>query len=713
MDSAQSSPTIYTSVFSKVKEGWSYSQELKITTDMTRAEVYEDTIAISSVADTGRAGGVYGKGTVNVFYPNTQAYAGPKWKPAPVQWSLQQVLISPIATSTDIASPTDTAFGTTLSLDGNRMFVGEVGAAKNGYIYERTSATGLWSVQQKIASTATLVESQLSGSHVVSAYAGGVDILDETQKWDCLVVSVEDHFNDGWDTAHLVVDVPGGEKDSFTSRCDETNPFQFRYCPASCSDEGLYKFSIPGGKAAKFHWEQVWRVYEEATGDWFTGNWDTKMDFEWNCAKRQFMHKKIERELPNNITCKACKSRPTEKPSSRLRHLKDSTVAPTISPAPTIATSVQIHPWQELRLIAGSSNDWFDSQHRGTSYYISTVDGKKLLSVGTMCPWERTLTYKTCWEDYPDGDYILRVGGALDRISTHTFKFCHGTNAVSKETQMIFRVTNGECTVLSSVKSSGYCGSRLGVAQVAAMEFSLTGIPNAVLSTSDFEVISDAVSSVLAGVSARDVRVVSAVSDGSGVSVTVEVTASSQTTGYDFSDAESVEAWEAATMSKVMSQEGMRAIRSALNSGEHASLLHSTTHVEVTRFQLTGSTEAETSSDGPDRVTNFADTLGLNAYSEETSDSQNQVMWVALAGYVVAGIGVIAIAAVTIRHLTASPKEVLAASDTVVSATTTTTVESNVPSQARSPTLTLADMKELVAAEESALELMLKNPRLT
>jgi hypothetical protein len=106
--------------------------------------------------------------------------------------------------------------------------------------------------------------------------------------------------------------------------------------------------------------------------------------------KVEFTRKKIEHELPNNITCKACKQKPTAKPSSRFRQLKDSTVHPTISPAPTIATTlIGGSEWHSLFMnSAGLGIDWFDSQHKGTSYYISTKDGKRLLSTGTMCPWQ-------------------------------------------------------------------------------------------------------------------------------------------------------------------------------------------------------------------------------------------------------------------------------------------------------------------------------------
>ncbi|CAE7771113.1 unnamed protein product, partial [Symbiodinium microadriaticum] len=203
---------VNTVLFQKGVDGWSYMQEFSLGADparddTTRAEVYDDTIVISGVSNIGHSGGFYGKGTVRVFYPNTKEFAGPKSKPAPVQWSVQQVLISPLAgaTTAALAASADLQFGQSISIDGDRMFISE-NSAQAGYIYERQSTAGLWSVQQKLTLTAAAVESQVSGSHVGVVSTTGIDVLDETQRWDCLVVSIEDHFNDGWDSANLVVD---------------------------------------------------------------------------------------------------------------------------------------------------------------------------------------------------------------------------------------------------------------------------------------------------------------------------------------------------------------------------------------------------------------------------------------------------------------------------------------------------------------------------
>lgn len=300
----------------------------------------------------------------------------------------------------------------------------------------------------------------------------------------------------------------------------------------------------------------IWRVYQESDGKWLTGKWDTEMDFYWSKASRGFLPRRKERELPNNITCEICTVRPTSSPtkapsdakSPKLRqlHSKDSTMHPTISPAPTIIQSISLTPWQEVRLITSGSSAWFDAQHKGTSYYISDKHGHRLVSTGTMCPTERTLSYKMCWEELPDGEYIFRVGGALDRYSTsHTFKFCSSKNALKQESQIIFRVTgNGDhCEILSYAKSSTYCRNKLNLVQMASFTLELIGTFSDV-SSLDHHAFSEAFASAYPAVNPKDVVVEYIEPTETGVNVHLEVGLSSQASGFDFTDADSLDQYE-------------------------------------------------------------------------------------------------------------------------------------------------------------------------
>jgi hypothetical protein len=705
-------------VYVKSKEGWSQEQILSLghvaTSRIDDLAVYDQTIVLSTPyhrVNPSNAGGSV-LGAVHILYPSTEEFhLKPAGKPRPTQWSIQQVLSQPEA------GTLSNTFGY-MSLDRNRLAVGCLSSTKV-YVYERKEVFGKWSLQQVLTGTTLGGQQaiQVRGSTIMTRTNGAttIKVYDETSKWDCLLISVEDHFNDGWDTAQLVVDVPDGDKDFFSPRCDVTNPFQFRYCPAAKDDKGLYKFAVPGGNKAKFHWEQVWRVYEEASGEWFTGNWDTKMDFEWDPDTLQFTHKKIERELPNNSTCNACKSKPTSKPTPGLRqlHSKDSTVHPTISPAPTIQTSVNIQPWQELQLITVGT-DWFDAQHRGTSYYISTKDGKRLLSTGTMCPWETNPSTKTCWEDYPDGEYILRVGGALDRVTTHTFKFCGSVNPISKESQIVFRINNGECTIVSNIKSKNFCATNLHITQVSAIQISILGVSGALGST-EYAELRSAMASALPGASASGVTILSAVSTGSGITVTAEVQVDATTAGIDYSNIDTLDAFEVSAAGALSSK-----MLGALISGELASNLHSATHVDLVSFHLTGNGEFLDSHVGINEVLDFADALSSDAPSGESMHSNaagtiTRVM--AVAGFVLAAVGV-AVGAAFIVTGRPSPKIEAKAKEPVMSfvAEDVETVSSaplesfNKKKSVRTfKNLSLEDMQELIKQEEYALEMMLKN----
>jgi hypothetical protein len=708
-------------VFSKDREEWSQQQVLRagntmLSDDITALDVFDETIVLGS-KDSAKItfAGQTTTGQVQILYPSTERFGlKSKGKPQPVQWSVQQVLVTP---DTAPAAAVDETFGSSVSIDGNRLVVG-ASKGLNSYIYERKEVSGKWSVQQKIVHASNVVDMSTIGASILAATGANVEVWDETQKWDCLLVSLEDHFNDGWDIAELVVDVPGGEKDSFTSRCDTPNPFQFRYCPNALNDEGLYRFSIKNGKEAKFHWEQLWRVYDEATGEWYTGNWDTKMDFEWDATNHRFNAKKIEHELPNNITCKACKTKPTEKPSSRLRqlHSKDHTVHPTISPAPTVQTSLGVSgPWQELKLTSTTvTNDWFDSQHKGTSYYISTKDGKRLLSTGTMCPWQANAAGATCWEDYPDGEYILRVGGALDRTTDHLYTFCGAINTQTQESQMVFRVSNGECTIVSHIKSKNFCARSVHITQAAMVEISILGVSGA-LGSAEYSQLTTAIASSVPGGSASGVTILSAVSTGSGITVTAEVQVDAKTAGIDYSDIDTLDAFEVAATTELSTNK----ILASLMSGEVNTNLHSATHVELVGFKLSGNGEVL---DGPvlvNEVVDFADALNGDATSESPAQSEAGaiIKVMAVAGFVLAAVGVAVGAAfiVTARPAPTSstaPAEVVTAE--VAEEEEVVSVVAPVKSSKKkkvSPKneLTLNDMTELVKQEEAALELMLKN----
>jgi hypothetical protein len=98
----------------------------------------------------------------------------------------------------------------------------------------------------------------------------------------------------------------------------------------------------------------------------------------------------------------------------QLKGGDDSTHRPTISPAPTLALQPYTSDHWEWLTMTTSGNAWCtgnDNTMRGTKYYIYDKSGTHLLQTGSAC----AVTNVQCWMVLPpNGDYILRIGGALD-----------------------------------------------------------------------------------------------------------------------------------------------------------------------------------------------------------------------------------------------------------------------------------------------------------
>eukprot|EP00604_Paraphysomonas_vestita_P000950 CAMPEP_0174817660 /NCGR_PEP_ID=MMETSP1107-20130205/134_1 /TAXON_ID=36770 /ORGANISM="Paraphysomonas vestita, Strain GFlagA" /LENGTH=648 /DNA_ID=CAMNT_0016028579 /DNA_START=72 /DNA_END=2015 /DNA_ORIENTATION=- len=251
---------------------WSQLQELTaLAYTFTNFDLYDETIVLSST--TVPYNSKVNVGAVFVLYPNTPEFGIVAKKPQPLQWSVHQILYPPAPISMNYV------FGRDVSISDNRMVVTSGNLAS--FVYVRPSKTGFWSLQQTIG--AVFIDPIIDGSTIYSlTSASTIRVYDQSSSWDCLVVSVEDHFGDGWGDSLLTVRTPAGPtKDEFAPRCDIENPFQFRYCPSKTEHEGIYSFSIPDAVKSKYYWEIVWRVFVESTGEWIVGNWDTIMDFEW------------------------------------------------------------------------------------------------------------------------------------------------------------------------------------------------------------------------------------------------------------------------------------------------------------------------------------------------------------------------------------------------------------------------------------------------
>jgi len=286
---------------------------------------------------------------------------------------------------------------------------------------------------------------------------------------------------------------------------------------------------------------------------------------------------------------------------------------------------------------------------------------------------------------------------------------------------------NGECSVISNVKADNFC-ERKGLSRdvvIANVEISLLGVTGS-LGATEYSQIAAAIASVLPNTQASDVKILSATSTGNGVTVSAQIGVKSQTVGIDYTELDTLDAYEAEVQNALSS--GTQKIVSALESSEIMSSVHSVTHVDFHHAEIVGNSEIANTMDGPDMITDFADTSAEDVATDSASDSHANaiISVVSVSGYVFAAMGVMLVgffvatrtntaqtvpapvsSAVTISEMEAQE------SDEVSSAEGGSDDESIVHTSKRTAlkgsSLTLENLKELIVNEESALETMLQN----
>ena len=304
--------------------------------------------------------------------------------------------------------------------------------------------------------------------------------------YDCLHIWVQDEFDDGWDVAELIVESPSGIKRSYKTECDSTNPQVHRYCPLFddadvAQSKGIHKMYIENGKEAKFNWEILWKVYNEATATWLVGDIHTEMDFEWQYHDHLFLNTRLH-NARKNLTCTVCPANAAEwetyqrhlhppklksKALQNLRalHHRSDTSSPTVSPAPTIAIDYSAD-WNVIEIVndnaGGITDPWFDPEGHGTFFYISDPDGKKLVYSGSACGVGNVAV--GCYVKLDDGDYTLRVTGANDQHTLQRrWKFCQGLNYQASQTELYFSIVDGVCYPVMTRHQTLVCDNILKV----------------------------------------------------------------------------------------------------------------------------------------------------------------------------------------------------------------------------------------------------------
>lgn len=450
--------------------------------DFHHFAVHDDTI-IASVPD-GTVSATVKAGYVNVYYPDTHKF-GVGGKPKPAAWSVQQVLRSPTPTANE-------QFGSQIAIDGDTIFV----LANNNktYVHTRSSISGAFTLQQTLTNTYNGQFGFLAADHaslVVKNTVGDVDFYTNSDTWDCLIVSVEDQFGDGWGGATLKIKNPDGDYHLYAPNCDAPNPLQFRFCPQSADATGAYHFEIVDSKDAGFDWEIVYRVQTEVNGEWYIGDVHTHMVFDFN-STLQFTAGPMA-GLITDSGCEQCPAKPTPKKPAPGRRFLSGTAAPTFSPLDD--DSVE---WQYMQMTS-SGGDWYVSGFKSTSFYISDPKGKHLIRSNTNCL--AGISTEQCWQVLPDGDYVMRVGGGLnDDSGDHTWVFC-GVSGTA-QVQFTFSVRGGYCFPQSKLGVAGYCGNLDSV--VHGLGYILmNGVPSYVtystMSSADKTLLENAIVSAVTG----------------------------------------------------------------------------------------------------------------------------------------------------------------------------------------------------------------------
>lgn len=265
----------------------------------------------------------------------------------------------------------------------------------------------------------------INGGSLLFTAENEIQIRTQFQNTSCLQIWMSDHFKDGWDTAVLTVIAPDQSNDTFAPHCDQPFPFFVRYCPYSPTDEGVYIIKVFAASKARFFWEISWRVLLESTGQWYTGDFATKMKFNFNGTDLAFSLFETENLVDLTAPCYRC-------------------------------TKVALQEWKELQVI-GNFALWPLSVY-GAPWYISDYQARVVYSTGKAC---HGVSGYECYQTIQDGIYILRLGaGLFGELNGFPFNNANWTGCGASgghRDQLVFRIANGQCEALQVFQYSSRC----------------------------------------------------------------------------------------------------------------------------------------------------------------------------------------------------------------------------------------------------------------
>jgi hypothetical protein len=282
---------------------------------------------------------------------------------------------------------------------------------------------------------------------------------------------------------------------------------------------------------------------------------------------------------------------------------------------------------------------WFMSSHRSTSYYVSDAKSLRLVASGSLCPGEAS--GKVCWVDLPDGEYNVRVGGALNTAASLGWTFCRSKNVIPSQTQISIRVQDGECTALSRHAKTSFCLAT-NAAAVVQIEFIVLGVSHSALTSADRDALMSAIAYAFNGLTKNDVQISSASSGADGLYVAASVSLS-QKLGYDVLSVDGLDQ-VMSSIETYMSGNGPHVIWDGLQSAEHKTIFATSTSVQFISAELTGSHDdiADTTTSVKE-VMSYYDQPSTTYEEPEPSSESSPLDSVSVAGYVLAVVALVAL----------------------------------------------------------------------
>lgn len=164
---------------------------------------------------------------------------------------------------------------------------------------------------------------------------------------------------------------------------------------------------------------------EESTGKWYHGDFASEMTFYFDSTDLTFTLSSSENLITFTEPCYGC-------------------------------ATIALRNWEQLQVIGNSA--FWPLVAAGAPYYISDIEGRKVVSAGKVC--DDVIVYE-CYQRLIDGVYILRLGGGLfGRLTGYPYPTANWTGCGVQGTdrdQLIFRISGGNCIPLQVHRYSGRC----------------------------------------------------------------------------------------------------------------------------------------------------------------------------------------------------------------------------------------------------------------